>query len=95
MRRFCVCVRSTTRRGDAHNFGWRVGHDIPEVAEAARLYREQVFEPLKNDAIKLGLLPEDVVSHAPTKEEVKTAASYLMRQYNFEKIAARRVPRAN
>lgn len=71
---FYQAIGEAMRRGDTHA--------VPEVAEAARLYRQEVFEPLKDDAIKLGLLPEDV--------EVKTAASYLMRQYNFEKIAAQR-----
>ncbi|WP_417825319.1 hypothetical protein [Thalassospira povalilytica] len=62
------------RRGDRH--------DIPEVAKAAKVWRDRVFDPLKQDAIDLGLLPDGV--------DVETAAGYLNRVYNSEKIAARR-----
>ncbi|MDG4721584.1 hypothetical protein [Thalassospira aquimaris] len=62
------------RRGDRH--------DIPEVAKAAKVWRDRVFDPLKEDAIDLGLLPDGV--------DVETAAGYLNRVYNSEKIAARR-----
>ncbi len=57
-------------------------HSIPEVAQAAAIMRREVFEPFKEQAISYGLLPEDV--------KVETAASYLTRVYNNEKIAARR-----
>lgn len=57
-------------------------HDIPEVASAAKLYRERVFNPLKDQAIELDLLPPDVTP--------KTAASYISRLYNREKIIAQR-----
>lgn len=57
-------------------------HPIPEIAEAAKAFREKVFEPLKKEAIKLGLLPEDV--------KVLGADSYLTRVYNREMIKARR-----
>lgn len=57
-------------------------HQIPEVAEAAKHLRETVFEPLKDEAIKRGLLPEDV--------SVDTALSYFTRVYDHEKITARR-----
>lgn len=67
-------VGKAMRRGDTH--------EIPEVAQAAKAYREKVFDPLKNEAIRLGLLPEDV--------ETKTALSYLTRVYNHERIRARR-----
>lgn len=56
--------------------------DIPEVAQAAKQLRATIFNPLKDRAIELGLLPEDV--------DPGTAASYLMRSYNYEKIAAER-----
>ncbi|MEQ9347747.1 MAG: hypothetical protein RIG26_15005 [Thalassospira sp.] len=62
------------RRADQHN--------IPEVAKAAKVWRDKVFDPLKQDAIDLRLLPEGV--------DVETAAGYLNRVYNSEKIAARR-----
>lgn len=59
----------------------RVGdqHAIPEVAEAAKHFRKEVFEPLKDEAIKLKLLPEDVTT--------ETAVSYLNRVYDLEKLA--------
>lgn len=57
-------------------------HPVPEVAAAAALFRAKVFEPLKKEAIKLGLLPEDV--------KVLGADSYLTRVYNREMIKARR-----
>jgi hypothetical protein len=73
-----------------HDFKLEVGkamrnsdsHPIPEVASAAKKFRSDVFDPLKDDAIELGLLPDDV--------EVETAPSYLMRVYNVEKIIAER-----
>lgn len=52
----------------------------PEVAQAARLTRSMIIEPLKQRAIKLGLLPADV--------QAQGAMSYLMRQYNVRKIRA-------
>lgn len=54
--------------------------DIPEVQQAAQTWRREVFDPLKEEAIRVGLLPEDV--------DVTTATSYLMRQYNVNKIVA-------
>lgn len=60
--------------------------DIPGVPEdavqhinrAASHYRKEVFEPLKDAAIKEGLLPEDV--------DVDTAISYLTRMYRRERM---------
>ena len=63
-------ISKAMRRGDTHM--------IPEVAEAARRSRAIEFEPLKQRAIKLGLLPEDV--------KAEGADSYLMRQYDTQKI---------
>lgn len=57
-------------------------HPVPEVARAAKAYRERLVDPLKDDAIKLGLLPEGV--------EPIGAASYLTRVYNIPKILERR-----
>jgi hypothetical protein len=48
------------------------------ISEAAKRLRNDVIEPLKNDAIGLGLLPEDV--------NVSTADSYLTRLWSKEKI---------
>jgi hypothetical protein len=57
-------------------------HENPFVAETAKAFRSQVFDPLKRDAIAQRLLPENV--KAPGAE------SYLTRVYNREKIIARR-----
>src|SRR5262249_36954886 len=51
---------------------------IPEVADAAAKTRAIVFDPLKQRAQGLGLLPEDV--------KAEGADSYLMRQYDARKI---------
>lgn len=55
-------------------------HVIPEVAQAAKDTRRIAWDDLKQRAIKLGALPADV--------DVKTADSYLMRQYDQKKITA-------
>lgn len=67
-------VSKALRRGDKH--------DIPEVAAAAKAIRQQALDPLKDEAIKAELLPEDV--------SVETAESYLNRVYNKERIIAER-----
>jgi hypothetical protein len=63
---FSAAVGKAMRRGDEN--------ETPEVAAAARAWREQVFEPLKNAAVDLGILPADI---AP-----ETAISYFSRIYN-------------
>jgi len=67
-------VGRTMRRGDVS--------DIPEVQQAAEFFRKNVFDPMKDAAIKQKLLPPDV--------DVATAVSYLTRVYNTTKIAAKR-----
>ena len=67
-------VGKAMRRGDTHA--------VPEVAEAAKAMRREVFDPLKDAAVRQGLLPDDV--------DPGTSATYLMRLYNHEKIAANR-----
>jgi len=67
-------ISRTMRRGDKH--------PIPEVQEAADVWRAKVFDPLKDRAIEAKLLPEDVT--------VETALSYLTRVYNRPKIEALR-----
>lgn len=52
--------------------------DIPEVQKTAQFFRKNLFDPLKEEAIKVGILSPDV--------DVKTATSYLMRMYNHKKI---------
>ena len=55
---------------------------IPQVQAAVEAVRKQLIDPLKDAAIDARLLPPDV--------QVTTAASYLMRVYNQEKIIAQR-----
>lgn len=50
------------------------------VSKAARTWRNSLFEPLKNEAIEVGLLPPDV--------NVKTATSYLTRIWNAPRLNA-------
>jgi len=66
-------VGKAARRGDVH--------EIPEVQRAAESARK-VFDRMKDEAIGLNLLPEDV--------GVSTASSYLTRIYNTGKITAKR-----
>ncbi len=54
--------------------------DIPEAAQSAQAFRHELYEPIKNNAIKVGLLPEDV--------DVSTAISYLNRRWNKDAINA-------
>lgn len=69
---FREAVGRAMRRGDQS--------DIPGVAEAARAWRTQVIEPLKDRAIQAGMLPADV--------NVKTAQSYFSRFWNRNRIEA-------
>jgi len=87
-------VAADVRKGDIDRltlkqFNERVGRAmrygdrdplIPEIQQAAERYRELVFDPIKDDAISLGLLPEDV--------SVETALSYLTRVWNPERVKA-------
>ena len=63
-------------RGDKSN--------IPEVEQAAKLYRSQVFDPLLNRGVEVGLLSEEL-----KKVPSKTAVSYLTRKYDIRKMVAR------
>lgn len=65
--------------GDAMRNGDVGANDF--VSRAAKAWRERVFEPFKNEAIDMGLLPEDV--------GVDTAASYFSRVWNREALNAR------
>ena len=53
-------------------------HSIPEVARAAQTWRKEVFDPLKQAAIDVDLLPADVA--------VTTAASYFSRMWNKRRL---------
>ncbi len=50
------------------------------VSRAAKSWRERVFDPFKNEAIDMGLLPADV--------SVSTADSYFSRVWNKETLTA-------
>lgn len=65
--------------GDAMRNGDVGANDF--VSRAAKAWRERVFEPFKNEAIDMGLLPADV--------GVDTAASYFSRVWNREVLTAR------
>jgi hypothetical protein len=58
----------------------RNGSDNPYIQQAADSWRTKLYEPMKKDAVEMGLLPEDV--------DVATAESYLNRIWNKEKLAA-------
>lgn len=53
---------------------------IPQVAAAAKAWRSNIFDPLKDAAIKAKILPEDV--------SVDTAASYFSRLWNRNRLVA-------
>ena len=57
-------------------------HPVPEVQQAASQIWRPIFDNMKDEAVKHGLLPVDV--------DPKTATSYLTRVYNREKIIAQR-----
>ena len=69
---FEEAVGRAMRRGDAG--------DNDFVSRAAKSWRERVFEPFKNEAIDMGLLPSDV--------SVSTADSYFSRVWNKEMLTA-------
>lgn len=52
----------------------------PEIKAAAKAFTEKVYEPLKREAIEAKLLPDDV--------SVDTAAQYLNRVWDKNKVAA-------
>lgn len=58
-------------------------HSVPEIAEAAQKMRDEVYAPLRDEAINLGLLPEDIATSAD-------ADRYLNRVYNIDRIVKRR-----
>jgi hypothetical protein len=55
--------------------------DDPFIQKSADGWRTKLYDPLKEESIKLELLPEDL--------DVATAESYLNRVWNKEEIAAR------
>jgi hypothetical protein len=67
---FYTAVGMAGRRGDRS--------DDPFVQAAAQSYRQNVYDPLKNEAIAVKLLPEDL--------PVETAESYLSRMWNVQRL---------
>lgn len=57
-------------------------HQVPEIQEVARAYRKEVLDPMKEAAIKVELLPEDI--------KVRGTDSYLHRWWDRNVVAARR-----
>jgi hypothetical protein len=55
---------------------------VPEALQSAKNWRTELYDPIKNDLIELGLLPEDV--------GVETAEAYLNRRWDTGKIQANR-----
>jgi len=55
-------------------------HPVPEVDKAAKFFRKNLYDPLKERAIEVGVLDKDV--------SVDTAISYLNRVYDKDKIIA-------
>jgi len=69
---FNQAVSRALRNGDVS--------DIPEAGLSAKAFRQDLYEPIKKNAIEVGLLPEDV--------DVSTAVSYLNRRWNKDAINA-------
>ena len=69
---FNQAVSRALRNGDVS--------DIPEAAQSAQAFRRELYDPIKENAIEVGLLPEDV--------DVSTAVSYLNRRWNKDAINA-------
>ena len=53
---------------------------IPEALQSANNWRTELYDPIKDDLVELGLLPEDV--------SVGTAVGYLNRRWNKGKVSA-------
>ena len=70
------------RNDDATGIAGVPDEAIPHINRAAKAWRKEVFEPLKDEAIALGLLPEGV--------DVDTALSYLTRMYHPGRMVAGR-----
>jgi len=69
-RDFNVAVASAIRTGDS---------EIPQIKESADFWRNEFYNPLKDEMIELKMLPEDV--------DIKTATNYLNRVWNKNKIS--------
>ena len=71
--------RAARREDDATSLPGVPDDALPHINRAAKKYRSEIYDPIKDTAIELGRLPDDV--------DVKTAASYLNRVYDLDKLA--------
>lgn len=87
-REFREEIGKAMRRGDQH--------PIPQIAEAAKLFRAKVFDPLKDEAVRLGLLKD--ISEAPAAapklptedlEALTTARNNELEQVTTRYLAAK------
>lgn len=81
-REFKAEIAKAMRKGDES--------DIPEVAEAAAFIRKTVYDPLFEEAQKLGIY-ENVKINDEGDVELVGDLTYLNRDYNLEVIKAREV----
>jgi hypothetical protein len=70
-REFNEAVSRAVRTGDS---------DIPEVKASAEYWRNELYNPLRDEMIELNMLPDDV--------DVSTSVNYLNRVYNKQKLQA-------
>ena len=79
-RQFREAVGKAARREDDASSLSGIPEDaIPHINSAAKRFRSEVYDPATQKAIAVGLLPEGV--------DPKTAASYLNRVYDLDKLA--------
>jgi hypothetical protein len=68
---FNIEVGKAMRRGNEHS--------IPEVSNTAKYFSDNLYKPILDEAVNLGLLPEGVMP--------ETAIGYLNRVYNLPRLA--------
>ena len=70
-RDFNEAVSRAVRTGDS---------DVPEIKASAEYWRNELYNPLRDEMIELNMLPDDV--------DVSTSVNYLNRVYNKQKLQA-------
>ena len=70
-REFNEAVSRAVRTGDS---------DVPEIKASAEYWRNELYNPLRDEMIELNMLPDDV--------DVSTSVNYLNRVYNKQKLQA-------
>jgi hypothetical protein len=68
---FNEAVSRAVRTGDS---------DVPEIKASAEYWRNELYNPLRDEMIELNMLPDDV--------DVSTSVNYLNRVYNKQKLQA-------